>query len=59
MQDEQEMALENNVVRTSCDQGSDSQEHHNILTQDEGLEEDGTISLSRQTQGSRRVTFTS
>ena len=57
--DEQEMTLENNVVRTSGDQGSDSQEHHNMRTQDTGLEEDGTLSLSRKTQGSRRVTFTS
>ena len=51
------MALANNVARAPCDQGSDSQDQYNTLTQDAGLEEDGTLSLSRQTQGSRRVTF--
>ncbi len=54
---EQEMVVTNNVARSPYDQGSDSQEQYNIRTQGVGPEEEGTLSLSRQTQGSRRVTF--
>jgi hypothetical protein len=55
--DEEEMTLANNVARAPSDLGSDSQEQYNIRTQGVGSEEDGTLSLSRQAQGSRRVTF--
>ena len=55
--DEQEMALAKNVVRSPSELGPVSQEQHNTRTPGEGSEEDGTLSLSRQAQGSRRVTF--
>jgi hypothetical protein len=51
------MVLANNVVRAPSDVGPVSQEQHKTRTPGEGSEEDGTLSLSRQAQGSRRVTF--
>jgi hypothetical protein len=51
------MVVSKNFVRAPSDVGPVSQEQHNTRTHGEGSEEDGTLSLSRQVQGSRRVTF--
>ena len=52
------MAVAKNALgEAPFDVGSGPQEQHNTHAESVGLEEDGTLSPRRQTQGSRRVTF--